>query len=341
MNSIDDDQGIGDLHLVLFEFTPEKDANKNYDFKQTDDAFPFTQFYGTPSAYVAYSEEVELEWPNKEKWIRSDNVNISQFTPYNICDAKPLQSIPPKAELRRTKRIVRPAEVLRSPYVVREVSVCGAVSNNEKRAADCLFSGRFNETNILFKTDNVNGLKGVLETLCPGIKISSGVINIFTKVLKHAELYHDPLKPIRRHDWDVKKWSAKGHDVKESSDIFNASMRSILRTTAYRNLHNMDLEVHILDNMQSLITDVSERYGDVVHYLDDLCGLRRECKAQKLQLDELRIKYAAKILLSDINQKKSDYDVEVEAYSRFPLEERQRLEEGAFEKVKARVTRML
>ncbi|GKA31867.1 hypothetical protein Tco_0718234 [Tanacetum coccineum] len=213
----------------------------------------------------------------------------SAVTPYNICDANPLQSIPPKAELRRTKRIVRPAEVLRSPYVVREVSVCGAVSNNEKRAADCLFSGRFNETNILFKTDNVNGLKGVLETLCPGIKISSGVINIFTKVLKHAELYHDPLKPIRR----------------------------------------------------SLITDVSERYGDVVHYLDDLCGLRRECKAQKLQLDELRIKYAAKILLSDINQKKSDYDVEAEAYSRFPLEERQRLEEGAFEKVKACVTRML
>ncbi|GJW02361.1 ulp1 protease family, C-terminal catalytic domain-containing protein, partial [Tanacetum coccineum] len=47
---------------------------------------------------------------------------------------------------------------------------------------------------------------------------------------------------------------------------------------------------------------------------DDLCGLRRECKAQKLQLDELRMKYAAKILLWEINQKKSDFEVKAEAY---------------------------
>ncbi|GJX96968.1 peptidase C48, SUMO/sentrin/Ubl1 [Tanacetum coccineum] len=135
-------------------FTPENDANKKWDFKQTDDAFPFTQFYGTPSAYIAYSEEVELERINKEKRLRSDNVNVAKFdlsltqladttpggnadvshlkgfqtpetvqgvravadvsgnpenignkavAPFNVCDAKPLQSIPLKAELRRTK----------------------------------------------------------------------------------------------------------------------------------------------------------------------------------------------------------------------------------------------
>ncbi|GJX96969.1 peptidase C48, SUMO/sentrin/Ubl1 [Tanacetum coccineum] len=257
--------------------------------------------------------------------------------------------------------------------------------------------------------------------------ISSGVIDIFSKVLNHAELYCDPMKQIRRvfcetsmmHEWDVKGASEKEHDVKESADKFNQSMLHILRNTAYRNLHNVDLvffpiiqgnhffvvcmhlkrkEVHILNNMCSLITDVSERYGDVVYDLvarfldyltyenhpaqgvmrnaactilrlgcmtkknfidcgvfamrhmetymgggeyDDLCALRRECKAHKLQLDELRIKYAAKILLSDINFKKSEFEVEAEAYRRLPLEERQRLEEGAFEKVKARVTHML
>ncbi|GKC86809.1 hypothetical protein Tco_1147458, partial [Tanacetum coccineum] len=74
---------------------------------------------------------------------------------------------------------------------------------------------------------------------------------------------------------------------------------------------------------------------------NDLCELRRECKAQKLQLDELRLKYATKILLAEINQKKSDFEVEVEAYRQLPLEERQRLEEAAFETVKARVTIML
>ncbi|GJT15216.1 hypothetical protein Tco_0873922 [Tanacetum coccineum] len=45
------------------------------------------------------------------------------------------------------------------------------------------------------------------------------------------------------------------------------------------------------------------------------------CKAQKLQLDELRIEYAAKILLSEINQKKSDFDVEAEVYRQLPLQE--------------------
>ncbi|GJR28444.1 hypothetical protein Tco_1104676 [Tanacetum coccineum] len=49
---------------------------------------------------------------------------------------------------------------------------------------------------------------------------------------------------------------------------------------------------------------------------DDLCRLRRKCKAHKLQLDELRLK-------------------------QLPLEERQRLDGAAFETVKARVTRML
>ncbi|GKA57827.1 peptidase C48, SUMO/sentrin/Ubl1, partial [Tanacetum coccineum] len=401
--------------------TPEKDAANNWDFRQMDEAYPYTQVYGTPAAYVAYSEQFDLhltEPPATTKCLTTPETLIGvravedvsanannivgesgALTPYNICDAQPLQSIPPQAAPRRTKRNVRPSEVLRSPYVVREVYLCGALSNHEKRAADCLFSGRLTETDILFKTDSVNGPRGVLETLCPGILISSGVIDIFTKVLNHAELYRDPLKTMRRHEWDVKDSSAKEDDVKEAADKFNENILRILKTTSYRNLSNVDLvifllvffpiiqgshffvvcmhlkcrEVHILDNRSSLITDVSARYGDVVENLvarfldflayqnhpaqgvmgnatrmilrlgcmtkknfidcgvftmrhmetymgggeyDDRCELRRECKARKLQLDELRLK-------------------------QLPLEERQRLEEVAFETVKARVTRML
>ena len=74
---------------------------------------------------------------------------------------------------------------------------------------------------------------------------------------------------------------------------------------------------------------------------DDRCGLRREGPPQKIQLDELRKKYAAKILLSDINQKKPDFEVEAEAFKMLPLEEKQRLEAMSFETIKARVTSML
>ncbi|GKD65289.1 peptidase C48, SUMO/sentrin/Ubl1, partial [Tanacetum coccineum] len=316
----------------------ERTADEAEQEHTADEAYRYTPVYGTPSAYVAYSEQVELEWSNKQKQLRSDNVQVSKFdlnlteppptegfntpetligvrsiadvsgnagnivsetsalTPYNICDAQPLQSIPPQAVPRRTQRNVRPSEVLRSPYVVREVYLCGTLSNHEKRASDCLFSGRLTETDILFKTDSVNGPRGVLETLCPGILISSGVIDIFTKVLNHAELYRDPLKSMRRvffdtsmmHEWDVKHSSAKEDYVKEAANIFNKNMLRILKTTSYSNLSNVDLvffpiiqgrhffvvcmhlkwkEVQILDNISSLVTDVSARYGDVVEYL--------------------------------------------------------------------------
>nr|GEY65390.1 peptidase C48, SUMO/sentrin/Ubl1 [Tanacetum cinerariifolium] len=117
------------------------------------------------------------------------------------------------------------------------------------------------------------------------------VIDIFTKVLNHAELYHDPLKPMRKvffetsmmndgyivtplltkfkskqHEWDVKDSSTKEDDVKEAVEKINENMMHILRTTSYRNLSNVGL----------------------------------------------RIKYAAKILLLEINQKKSDFEVESE-----------------------------
>ncbi|GKA31868.1 hypothetical protein Tco_0718235 [Tanacetum coccineum] len=87
MNSIDDDQGIGDLHPVLFVMQEVKKSvaaklkkageligEAEYALDEALEQNPHDT-----QQYVAYSEEVELEWPNKEKWIRSDNVNISKF----------------------------------------------------------------------------------------------------------------------------------------------------------------------------------------------------------------------------------------------------------------------
>ena len=74
---------------------------------------------------------------------------------------------------------------------------------------------------------------------------------------------------------------------------------------------------------------------------DDLCGLRREGKDQQHQLDELRKKYAAKMLLTDLNQKKADFEIEVQAHKLLPAAERQRLEAASYETVKVRVGIML
>ena len=74
---------------------------------------------------------------------------------------------------------------------------------------------------------------------------------------------------------------------------------------------------------------------------DDLCEFRREGKDQQQQIDELRCKYAAKILLADINNKKADFEYEAEAYRMLRLEERKRLEAASFETIKRRVSSML
>lgn len=47
---------------------------------------------------------------------------------------------------------------------------------------------------ILFETDYECAPRIVFESLCPGIKVLSEVVDMFTKVLNDAEKYRDPKK---------------------------------------------------------------------------------------------------------------------------------------------------
>ncbi|PWA95077.1 hypothetical protein CTI12_AA010880 [Artemisia annua] len=474
---------------------PTEEANDGgYCTPGKDEPFPFTQFYGTPSAYVAYSEQVSAERIMKESKLRSDQLNVSKFdlnitqppatqgrsvdvsgvencfdeaeellesfslydsqdlphfdcftpeklivgrqesgvsnssiTPYTICDVVPLQTIVPKEPNVRPKRQSRPAEVLCSPWVRRACSLVVGLGRHEKRVSDCLFSGRFAETDILFQTDYAYAPRIVFESLCPGIEISSEAVDMFTKVLNDAEKYRDPKKQMCKvfcdtslmREWDVHSLADKNLDVKVSADKFIKGMMAILQSTVYGTLSNVDLvffpiiqdghfivvcvhlkrrEIHILDNMLLGSENVSDRYGGLVDFLvarfedflsndghpaqgflrnadpqllrlgcmtknnvidcgvfamrhmetylfggeyDDLCEFRREGKEQQHQLDELRKKYAAKILLCDINEKKAVFESEAEAHRLLPPEERQRLEAASFETCKRRVRDML
>ncbi|PWA95445.1 hypothetical protein CTI12_AA050540 [Artemisia annua] len=466
--------------------------------KEKDEPFPFTQFYGTPSAYVAYSEQVSAERSKKESKLRSDKVIVSKFdlnvtqppatqgrsvyvpgveksfaeeeellesfslydsqdlphfdcftpeklivgrqesgvsgnvsnrsiTPYTVCDVVPLQTIIPEDNNERPKRHSRPAEILCSPWVRRACSLAVGLGGHEKRVSECLFSGRFSETDILFQTDYAYAPRIVFESLCPGIEISSEAVDMFTKVLNHAEKYRDPKKLMCKvfcdtslmREWDVQSLDNKNLDVKVAADKFIKGMTGILRTTVYGSLANVDLvffpiiqgghffvvcvhlkrkEIHVLDNMLYGGENVSDRYGGLVDFLvarfedflsndghpaqgflryadrqllrlgcmtknnvvdcgvfamrhmetylfggeyDDLCEFRREGRDQQHQLDELRKKYAAKILLCDINEKKAVFESEAEAHRLLPIEERQRLEAASIETCKRRVRGML
>ncbi|KAL8189147.1 hypothetical protein R6Q57_028713 [Mikania cordata] len=67
------------------------------------------------------------------------------------------------------------------------------------------------------------------------------------------------------------------------------------------------------------------------------CGLTSESDKQQKQLNDLRIKYLAKILLSDINIHKGEVVSEVRAYMNLPNDVKEKMREGVFERIKHRV----
>ncbi|KAL8265799.1 hypothetical protein R6Q59_003143 [Mikania micrantha] len=66
-------------------------------------------------------------------------------------------------------------------------------------------------------------------------------------------------------------------------------------------------------------------------------GLTAESDEQQRQLNDLRIKYLAKILLSDINIHKGEVVSEVRAYMNLPNDVKEKMREGVFERIKHRV----
>ncbi|PWA32065.1 ulp1 protease family, C-terminal catalytic domain-containing protein [Artemisia annua] len=65
--------------------------------------------------------------------------------------------------------------------------------------------------------------------------------------------------------------------------------------------------------------------------------LKTEAVGHKEQLDELRLKYLAKILLSDLNLVRNDVKAEAEAYHSLPATEKRRLKREALNKIQGRL----
>ncbi|PWA66146.1 RNA-directed DNA polymerase, eukaryota [Artemisia annua] len=112
-------------------------------------------------------------------------------------DPVPLNVLVPNLAHARAKRPRLLPEVYRSPYMTREVSVVDGLGKHELKVAECFFSARFSETDIVFKTRYVDGERVVLESLFPGIDIASGAIDLFTHVLNNAEKHRSKMTVTR------------------------------------------------------------------------------------------------------------------------------------------------
>ncbi|GJV17991.1 ulp1 protease family, C-terminal catalytic domain-containing protein [Tanacetum coccineum] len=335
-----------------------------------------------------------------------------------VCsEPQPLDVLEPLIPQRRAKWLAIRPEVLRSPYVVREVSLLCGFFPHEKRVADCLFSARFTET----YTDYCDGPRCVLETLYPGIKLASGAIDMFTHVLNDAERSKNKQTTPRLFchtavlTSEMLKWEHHKALLK-----FNENMELVLGSSQYKRLDAVELvlfliisgshffvicmnlkynRVEYLDNIFSTKTDPYARYGFlatqmvalfedyllhvnhpryrqmsvsaehriltlgcrttnnsidcgvfVMRHMEtyrgegdrgDRCCLKEEGTGQQGQINELRYKYVAKILLADCNKAKSKFEQETHAFKTLPVEENKRLKAEAFEKIKQRAAQML
>ncbi|PWA45563.1 Peptidase C48, SUMO/Sentrin/Ubl1 [Artemisia annua] len=206
---------------------------------------------------------------------------FSQPQPLNVLMGKQFQ-------FGRGKRPSINPEILRSPYVIREVSLVARIMPHEERAADCLFSARLTETDIVFRTKHdVDGQRCVLETLYPGIEVASGAIDMFTHVLNEAERARNKYTMTRLFchtamlTSEMEEW-----EYINASDKFNENMDMVLSRSQYSTLDGVQLvffpiinvearhfylicmnlknnEVEYLDNIDSTENDVINRYGSV------------------------------------------------------------------------------
>ncbi|PWA74635.1 RecF/RecN/SMC [Artemisia annua] len=356
---------------------------------------------------------------NMSRFGRESIQNESKAIVHSYTEAQPLNVLHANFLDELAKRRKKRTEKLRSPYVVREVSLVCGVAPHEKRATDCLFSARFPETDVVFKTSYMDGPRSVLESLYPGIDIATGAIDLFTEVLNDAEDSRNKYTPTRLFcHTDVLTSEMSKWEYDDASAKFSENMKTIVQSSIYSTLECVDMVffpiiighhfilmcmnmkdhvVLIFDNIFSPIEDVRRLYGTlpeimvllfndyllhenhpkhnelldaevrimktgcrtrnnfvdcgvfVMRHMEtykgehygDCCGLSEEGKQQIKELRDLRIKYAAKILLADCNKVKKEFEIEIEAFRRLPPEEKERLEVDAFKKIKSRVVEMM
>lgn len=109
------------------------------------------------------------------------------------------------------------------------------------------------------------------------------------------------------------------------------SPRMIMETRCRTKKNFVDCGVFVMRHME---TFKGEEYGDA-------CRFSEEGKEQMNELCDLRKKYAAKILLSDANSAKKEFEIETHGFRTVHLEEKNRLEAEAFKNINRRAKQFL
>nr|GFA47451.1 hypothetical protein [Tanacetum cinerariifolium] len=211
---------------------------------------------------------------------------------------------------------------LRSPYEYFPVDVKKPVSYVEKIVADTLFAMIGSKLDLIFKSQSGLGLNHLeIETLTPTLMMSAYI----------------PVYYIGK-DTDDKKLAVFIKKMKESfnEDEKLMSLENFEMFPVYHKDHIYPIcvdfnkgSIHLIDNSASGTDHKNKKYKGIPQAIVRVegewkCGLAKESKKQNEQLNSLRSKFAAKIILLEFNLLREKFMKLVQAFEQKTKEERKK-----------------
>ncbi|KAH9617270.1 hypothetical protein KSS87_011306 [Heliosperma pusillum] len=122
----------------------------------------------------------------------------------------------------RGKRVAFAAEVFRSPYLQRNISLLGDLNQAEKKILDFILGDSYDESEVLFKSQSSTLTRSELKTVIEGDRVSSHVIHVWCEILNNNER-------LRSRDSSCRLFVSFPKDINlDNVDVAGASLKDLL-----------------------------------------------------------------------------------------------------------------
>ncbi|KAH9612697.1 hypothetical protein KSS87_021502, partial [Heliosperma pusillum] len=122
----------------------------------------------------------------------------------------------------RGKRVAFGAEVFRSPYLQRNISLLGDLNQAEKKILDFILGDSYDGSEVLFKSQSSTLTRSELKTVIEGDRVSSHVIHVWCEILNNNER-------LRSRDSPCRLFVSFPKDINlDNVDVAGASLKDLL-----------------------------------------------------------------------------------------------------------------
>ncbi|PWA71630.1 ulp1 protease family, C-terminal catalytic domain-containing protein [Artemisia annua] len=297
-----------------------------------------------PDADIKYQAEVVAPMvANENLKLLAEKANeqeptttTSPFAALPLSFAMPSTSIiTPAIE---SKRIVKPSETVKSPFLDRIVKLGDKCSQDEELLFDCMSLSTKNPCDFLFQTKNgFYIMRGQIESLYPGITVRTGVINGWSHVCNYEERLRssDSMRRLFCHAGMISERMLEETNIVKAQTEFIENMTIVMKNANVDKISDIDMirlflgylafvehpkfyslrkvvckrlemswrtEDNCIDSGVFLMRHMETYMGSALKNWK--CGFKNEELNQQNQIYGLRKKYTSKILKSDINVNK-------------------------------------